>query len=281
MHDAFLHGTKLTILCVLDGLLLVAWGTSPSVRSIAHTIADPHHRRDMITEFSLKRGPARAAVLAEEASNSQSHKRSRPVEPPQAPFRPHTPPSMPMAPEGMESAHPPGMPQTQPLVQQSYGHFMPAHVEPTHSVPAVPEHFGASRMQQPLRQQQRRHQNTVPNISQPRPMSLGASDQWDLSSLLMAQMGYDQLPGNNFHVTVPYMASGQSTPGYNVGRQAQQQHQPAAMHTGHTPFHAARRDDSDIFADALANDPQNNALPYADSIYDMGMWMTSATKAAG
>jgi hypothetical protein len=124
--------------------------------------------------------------------------------------------------------------------------------------------------------------------------SVSSNEQWDLSSLLLAQMGYDQPPGNNFPVTVPSMESPPSVPG-NIARGAHRTiyevdsstiPRNMQMHTGSDSStrsgHSFGQEGGGYVP--AAPGPQlgfeggrpPGPSPFADSLIDMNMWISAS-----
>lgn len=162
--------------------------------------------RDMITEFSIIRGPAFMPPSVKEPS--QSNKRARSdddVGYPQQnnPERnSHAFTASTMQPYSQYIA-PRNERQEQQRQQQQY-HPQQQQTPTYVSQQSFGIHTQAPR-NPPQQQQQQLYDNSTqaqaPVLKHTYPIS--SNEQWDLSSLLLAQMGYDQSPGNNFPVAVP------------------------------------------------------------------------------
>ncbi|KAF5316954.1 hypothetical protein D9611_003877 [Ephemerocybe angulata] len=223
--------------------------------------------RDMITEFSIIRGPSLVQKEVGTAKRSRSDTEI-PQYQPQAPAVPVPPPAM------LNPQYPPYLSRQHPLKQQQ----LKQQQYPQQIYDTTP------RMSQyPIGyQQQQQYGQVTADMRTPRASyPVLTAEQCDLSSLLLAQMGYDQLPGNNFPVTTfPNMVGHQGNTDIQSNltyQQPVQQPVQQPMNT-HPDYQYGTENHHPPQMMGVQGLPQGDPDEYADSLYDMSMWL-STTKA--
>jgi len=199
------------------------FGWSPLIRCFS----------DMMTEFMILRGPGSADAL-DVAPKRSSTKRGR------ADHRTR------------ETRNETGMSPTRTQLPQLAETWVLHSENPAASNPLTgnASHMNISLYSNTPQTTQLPQSYSQPHLPQPRP------DEWSYTNaLLMAQMGYDQLPGTNF--TVPSFESGNWAPSNSRG----------SASSGH-----------------LANflDPAGRLQPaplgYSGNAFDMSMWMSGSAQ---